>query len=587
MRIEDYGLIGDLGTAALVGRNGSIDWLCLPRFDSGACFAALLGDETHGRWLIAPAGEVTSTERRYRAGTLVLETDFETADGVVRVIDFMPGREGPPQLMRIVECLRGRVPMRMELRPRFDYGAIAPMVEPRVDGAAAYVGPDALHLSTPVELAIEDRALTAQFTVSEGASERFVMSWHESWQPAPPTGDAQAALARTEAWWREWSDRCTYEGEWREAVLTSLIVLKALTHETTGGIVAAPTTSLPEELGGVRNWDYRFSWLRDSTLALRAMLSTGYTEEAEAFRRWTARAGAGDPRDVQIMYGLGGERHLPEMELDWLPGYEGSKPVRMGNAAADQFQLDVYGEVIGVFYVGASVAGAVQPIVWKRAVEVMEVIDSLWREPDDGMWEVRGPRRHFTQSKVMAWLAYDVMVKLAERLELEGPVDQWKATRDEIHAEVCEKGYDAERNTFTQYYGSKELDANVLQIPLVGFLPGDDDRVTGTIDAVRNELGRDGLPSRYSNVDTDDGLPGTEGQFLACSFWLVSALAINGRHDEARELMDRLLALRNDLGLLAEEYDVDAKRQIGNFPQAFSHLALVTSAQVLGGVDAH
>ena len=586
MKLEDYGLIGDLGTAALVGRNGSIDWLCLPRFDSGACFAALLGDETHGRWLIAPAGGVTGTERRYRPGTLVLETDFETADGVVRVIDFMPRREGPPQVMRIVEGLRGRVPMRMELRPRFDYGAIAPMVEPRMDGAAAYVGPDALHLSTPLELAIEDRGLAAEFTVPEGARERFVMSWHESWEPAPPIDDAQAALARTEAWWREWSDRCTYEGEWREAVVTSLIVLKALTDETTGGIVAAPTTSLPEDLGGVRNWDYRFSWLRDSTLALRAMLSTGYTEEAEAFRRWTARAAAGDPRDVQIMYGLGGERHLPEMELDWLPGYEGSKPVRMGNAAADQFQLDVYGEVIGVFYVGASVMGAVQPIVWKRAVEVMEVIDSLWREPDDGMWEVRGPRRHFTQSKVMAWLAYNVMVVLAERLELEGPLDHWKATRDEIHAEVCEKGYDAERNTFTQYYGSKELDANVLQIPLVGFLPGDDDRVTGTIDAVRSELGRDGLPSRYSNVDTDDGLPGTEGQFLACSFWLASALAINGRRDEAKELMDRLLALRNDLGLLAEEYDVDAKRQIGNFPQAFSHLALVTSAQVLGGADA-
>jgi GH15 family glucan-1,4-alpha-glucosidase len=586
MKLEDYGLIGDLGTAALVGRNGSIDWLCLPRFDSGACFAALLGDETHGRWLIAPAGAVTGTERRYRPGTLVLETDFETADGVVRVIDFMPRREGSPQVMRIVEGLRGRVPMRMELRPRFDYGAIAPMVEPRVDGAAAYVGPDALHLSTPLELTIEDRGLAAEFTVPEGARERFVMSWHESWEPAPPINDALAALARTEAWWREWSDRCTYEGGWREAVVTSLIVLKALTDETTGGIVAAPTTSLPEDLGGVRNWDYRFSWLRDSTLALRAMLSTGYTEEAEAFRRWTARAAAGDPRDVQIMYGLGGERHLPEMELDWLPGYEGSKPVRMGNAAADQFQLDVYGEVIGVFYVGASVMGAVQPIVWKRAVEVMEVIDSLWREPDDGMWEVRGPRRHFTQSKVMAWLAYNVMVVLAERLELEGPLDHWKATRDEIHAEVCEKGYDAERNTFTQYYGSKELDANVLQIPLVGFLPGDDDRVTGTIDAVRSELGRDGLPSRYSNVDTDDGLPGTEGQFLACSFWLASALAINGRRDEAKELMDRLLALRNDLGLLAEEYDVDAKRQIGNFPQAFSHLALVTSAQVLSGADA-
>jgi GH15 family glucan-1,4-alpha-glucosidase len=586
MRIEDYGLIGDLGTAALVGRNGSIDWLCLPRFDSGACFAALLGDETHGRWLIAPAGDVTRTERRYRPGTLVLETDFETADGVVRVIDFMPRREGPPQLMRIVEGLRGRVPMRMELRPRFDYGAIAPVVEPRVDGAAAYVGPDALHLSTPVELAIEDRALTAEFSVPEGAKERFAMSWHESWEPAPPTDDAQAALARTEAWWREWSDRCTYEGEWREAVLTSLIVLKALTHETTGGIVAAPTTSLPEDLGGVRNWDYRFSWLRDSTLALRAMLSTGYTEEALAFRRWTARAAAGDPRDTQIMYGLGGERHLPEMELDWLPGYEGSKPVRMGNAAADQFQLDVYGEVVGVFYVGASIAGGVQPIVWQRAVELMEVIDSLWREPDDGMWEVRGPRRHFTHSKMMAWLAYDVMVKLAERFALEGPVDRWKATRDEIHAEVCEKGYDAERNTFTQSYGSKELDANVLLLAQVGFLPGDDDRVTGTIDAVRDGLGRDGLPSRYSNVDTDDGLPGTEAQFLACSFWLVSALATNGRRDEAKALMDRLLALRNDLGLLAEEYDVDAKRQIGNFPQAFSHLALVTSAQILGGAGA-
>jgi GH15 family glucan-1,4-alpha-glucosidase len=586
MKIEDYGLIGDLGTAALVGRNGSIDWLCLPRFDSGACFAALLGDETHGRWLIAPDGDVTRTERRYRPGTLVLETDFETADGMVRVIDFMPRRQGPPQVMRIVECLRGRVPMRMELRPRFDYGAVAPMVEARVDGAGAFVGPDALHVSTPVDLSVEDHTVTAEFTLPEGASRRFAMSWHESWNPAPPTDDAEAALARTEAYWREWSDRCTYEGEWREAVVTSLIVLKALTHETTGGIVAAPTTSLPEDLGGVRNWDYRFSWLRDSTLALRAMLSNGYTEEAIAFRRWTGRASAGDPRDVQIMYGLGGERHLPEMELDWLPGYEGSRPVRIGNAAAGQFQLDVYGETIGVFYVGASLAGAVEPAVWDRAVETLEVVDSLWREPDEGMWEVRGPRRHFTHSKVMAWLAYDVMVKLAERLGLEGPVEHWRATRDEIHAEVCEKGYDAERNTFTQSYGSKELDANTLHVALVGFLPGDDERITGTIDAVRAELGRDGLPSRYSNVDTDDGLPGTEGQFLACSFWLVSALAINGRRDEARELMDRLLGLRNEVGLLAEEYDVEARRQIGNFPQAFSHLALVTSAQILGGARA-
>ena len=582
MRIEDYGLIGDLRTAALVGRNGSIDWLCLPRFDSGACFAALLGDESHGRWQIAPAGEVTRTERRYRAGTLVLETDFETAEGSARVIDFMPRGDGPPQLMRVVEGLGGSIAMRMELRPRFDYGAVAPMVEARVDGAAAYVGPDALHLSTPVPLGLEDRTITADFTIPEGARERFVLRWHESWDVAPPPDDAEAALARTQTWWREWSDRCTYEGEWREAVLTSLIVLKALTNETTGGIVAAPTTSLPEDLGGVRNWDYRFTWLRDSALALRAMLSTGYTEEALAFRRWMGRATASEPHDVQIMYGLGGERHLPEMELDWLPGYEGSRPVRIGNAAADQFQLDVYGETIGALYVGATVVGRIDPMVWERAVETLEVIDSRWREPDEGMWEVRGPRRHFTQSKAMAWLAYDSMVKLAERLELDGPVDRWKATRDEIHAEVCEQGYDSERNTFTQSYGSRELDANVLNLALVGFLPGEDERLAGTIDAVRRELGRDGLPSRYSNVDTDDGLPGTEGQFLACSFWLVSALAITGRRDEARELMERLLALRNDLGLLAEEYDVDAGRQIGNYPQAFSHLALITSAQILG-----
>jgi GH15 family glucan-1,4-alpha-glucosidase len=579
MRIEDYGLIGDLQSAALVGRNGSIDWLCLPRFDSASCFTALLGDESHGRWLVAPSVEITGTSRRYRPGTLVLETDFETPEGTVRVTDFMPRRGGrAPQVMRIVDGLEGRVPMRMELALRPDYGAVVPWVDRMVDGVRVQAGPDAFHLSTPLELDVARDATTAAFTVDEGDSKRFVLSWYPSYSEAPPVEDADSALARTDAFWREWSGRCSYDGEYRDAVLTSLIALKAMTDETTGAIVAAPTTSLPEDLGGMRNWDYRYCWLRDSVLTLNALLLGGYTDEALAFRDFAFRAGTGDPANLQIMYGVGGERRLDEFELDWLPGYEGSRPVRVGNAASGQFQLDVYGEVVGVASIGAEMLGQLDPRNWPRARAFVEHVAQIWHDPDDGIWEARGPRRHYTQSKVMAWVVFDRAIELAERFGLDAPLDRWRQVRQEIHDEVCEKGYDAERGTFTQYYGSKELDAAALAIVLVDFLPGSDPRVTGTIDAVRDGLGHDGFISRYSTADTDDGLSGTEGQFLACSFWLVSALALNGRVDEARELFERLLGLTNDLGLLAEEYDVARQRQVGNFPQAFSHLALINAA---------
>jgi GH15 family glucan-1,4-alpha-glucosidase len=582
MRLEDYGLIGDTESAALVGRNGAVDWLCLPRFDSASCFAALLGDERHGRWLVAPAAEPRATSRRYRPGTLVLETDFETADGAVRVIDFMPRRlQGAPRLMRIVEGLRGRVPMRMELSLRPDYASVVPWVELASDGSTATAGPDAFRLSTPLPLQVEDGTVRAEFMAIEGARERLTLTWHLSWEETPPVEDADSALARTEAWWRDWSGRCRYEGDYRDEVLTSLIALKAMTSEKTGALVAAPTTSLPEEIGGVRNWDYRYCWLRDSVLALEALLTSGYTEEALAFRNFLLRVGTGDPTAAQIMYGIGGERRLTEFQLDQFPGYEGSRPVRVGNAASEQFQLDVYGEVAGVLFVGAELLGRIEPRLWPRWRAIVEHVETVWRLPDDGIWEARGPQRHYTHSKVMAWVVFDRAVRIAERFDLEGPVDRWKEIRDEIHAEVCEKGYDAERNTFTQYYGSSELDAAVLNIPLVGFLPGTDDRVGGTIDAVWRELGRDGFVSRYSTAETDDGLPGDEGQFLACSFWLVSALAMNGRAEEARSLFERLLGLSNDLGLLAEEYDVARGRQVGNFPQAFSHLTLILAARAI------
>jgi GH15 family glucan-1,4-alpha-glucosidase len=588
VRIEDYGLIGDLETAALVGRDGAVDWLCLPRFDSPACFSALVGDEGHGRWLVAPAGEVRVTSRRYRPGTLVLETDFETSEGVARVIDFMPRRgAGQPRLMRVVEGVKGRVPMRMELSLRPDYASIVPWLESAPDGIVATAGPDSFRLTSVLKLRVEGGTVRADFVAVEGARERLALSWHLSYEEAPPVEDAESALARTEAWWREWSGRCSYEGPYRDAVLTSLIALKAMTSETTGGLVAAPTTSLPEDVGGERNWDYRYCWLRDSVLALEALLACGYTEEAVGFRNYLGRAGTGDPTKTQIMYGIGGERRLTEFELEHLPGYEGSKPVRVGNAASEQFQLDVYGEVLGVAFLGTQLLARIEKRFWPRWRGVVEHVETIWREPDDGIWETRGPRRHFTHSKVMAWVVFDRAVRLVEQFELDAPLERWKQTRDEIHQEVCEHGYDPERRTFTQYYGSTELDASVLNIPLVGFLPGTDERVTGTIDAISRELGRDGFVSRYSTAETDDGLSGDEGQFLACSFWLVSALALNGRVEEARALFERLLGLRNDLGLLAEEYDVGRQRQVGNFPQAFSHLTLVSAATAISGAEAN
>jgi GH15 family glucan-1,4-alpha-glucosidase len=590
VRIEDYGLIGDLQTAALVGRNGSVDWLCLPRFDSASCFAALLGDERHGRWKLAPAGEINAVSRRYRPGTLVLETDFETADGAARVIDFMPRRGGAaPQLVRIVEGLRGRVPMKMSLSLRPDYSASVPWLQPAPEGICAAAGPDAFRLSTPLPLSAEDGTVVSEFPAIEGARERFVLNWHPSHEAAPPVEDADAALARTEAGWREWSNRCRYEGPYRDAVLTSLIALKAMTNEVTGALIAAPTTSLPEEIGGVRNWDYRYCWLRDTALALTALLTNGYTEEALAFRDYVFRAATGAPSKLQIMYGIGGERRLTEFELDELPGYEGSRPVRVGNAASEQFQLDVYGELavashISQIVIPAHLGVEVPPeaaIDWTRWQALVEHVEKVWREPDEGIWEVRGPRRHFTHSKVMAWVVFDRALGLAKHFGHDGPVENWERIRAEIHDQVCERGYDTERRTFTQYYGSEELDASSLVIPLVGFLPPDDERVLGTIDAIQSDLTRDGLVSRYSTAHTDDGLPGDEGQFLACSFWLVGALGLSGQIDEARELYERLLDLRNDLGLLSEEYNVKLRRQVGNFPQAFSHLALVNAATVL------
>ena len=587
MLIEDYGLVGDLRAAALVGRNGSVDWLCLPRFDSPSCFSALLGDERHGRWLVAPADEVLTTTRRYRPDTLILDTDFETADGVVRVTDFMPPRgDGPPRFMRIVKGLRGRVPMRLELALRPDYGSITPWTELVPDGVMATAGADAFRLSTPLSLSVDNGTATAEFDAIEGARERFTLTWHPAHRETPPVEDADSALARTETWWQDWTGRGRYEGSYRDEVMRSLIVLKAMTYETTGALIAAPTTSLPEDLGGVRNWDYRYCWLRDSVLALQALIAAEYVDEAMAFRDFLLHTATGDPSKLQIMYAIAGERRLTEFELPELPGYEGSRPVRVGNAASEQFQLDVYGEVLNVAYLGVQLRGRIEPRLWPRWRNAIEYVETIWREPDDGIWESRGPRRHYTYSKVMAWVVFDRAVRLAEEFDLESPLERWRLTRDEIHQEICERGYDRERRTFTQYYGSSELDASVLNIPLVGFLPGSDERVTGTIDAIVRELGRDGFVSRYSTSATDDGLTGDEGQFLACSFWLVSALAANGRTPEARVLFERLLGLANDLGLLAEEYDVRRQRQVGNFPQAFSHLTLVLAAQAITNAEA-
>ncbi len=578
--LEDYALIGDTQGAALVGRNGSIDWLCLPRFDSPACFAALLGGPEHGRWLIAPAQPVRTSARRYRERTLIVETDFETDEGAVRIIDFMPIRGREPDVVRIVQGLRGRVRMQMELVIRFDYGRTLPWVR-RVDGRLiAIAGPDALTLDTDVPLRGEGMTTAAEFDVTAGQHIPFVLAWHGPTDPAPNHLDPMEALAGTEAWWQEWAGHCTGAAPWHEAVVRSLITLKALTYAPTGGIVAAPTTSLPEQLGGVRNWDYRYCWLRDATFTLYALMTAGYQQEAEAWRDWLLRAVAGAPADMQIMYGVSGERRLPEMVLPWLPGYEGAAPVRIGNAASTQFQLDVFGEVMDAFHYARTIGIEPDEYSWDLQRALMEFLESTWREPDEGIWEVRGPRRHFTHSKVMAWVAFDRAVKAVEHSGKDGPVDRWRRLRTEIHGEICSDGYDSTRGTFTQYYGSKDLDASLLMIALVGFLPPTDPRVVGTVDAIQSELAHDGFLLRYPTHRDGrvDGLPSGEGAFLPCSFWLVDNLALMGRYDEAVALFERLLAIRNDLGLLSEEYDAVAGRLVGNFPQAFSHLALVDTA---------
>ncbi len=581
-RIEDYALLGDLQTAALIDRSGSIDWCCFPRFDSGACFAALLGGPENGRWLLAPATAIRRQERRYRHDTLILESVFETAEGRIRAIDFMPPRGVAPDIVRIVEGLDGTVPMRSELVIRFDYGRIVPWVR-RVDGARlAVAGPDALCFRTPVEVRGEDMSTVSEFTLEPGQRVPFVLTWFPS-QDQPPDGvDAEEALADTEAFWLGWANACAHQGDYHEEIHQSLLVLKALTYAPTGGTVAAPTTSLPEWIGGVRNWDYRFCWLRDASLTLLAMLNAGYRDEAQAWREWLLRAVAGDPADVQIMYGIAGERRLDERELEWLPGFGGSRPVRVGNAASTQLQLDVYGELLDSAY--QTLTHGIEPseFGWALLRKLLAWLEDGWREKDSGIWEVRGPARHFTHSKVMSWVAFDRAVRLHDELGQEGPVERWQALRDEIHAQVLANGWSERKQAFAQSYGADELDAAVLLMPLVGFLPATDPRVVSTVDAIRRELTVDGLVLRYRPEESGvDGLPAGEGVFLACTFWLVTVLELQGRHDEARELFERLLDLRNDVGLLAEEYDPIAGRQLGNFPQAFTHLALVSTALAL------
>jgi GH15 family glucan-1,4-alpha-glucosidase len=579
--IEDYALIGDGHTAALVGRDGSIDWLCLPRFDSGACFAALLGSPANGRWVIAPRDSVSNTSRRYRNGTLILETDFETESGTVRVIDCMPLSNQRWDVLRIVEGLSGRVRMHTELVIRFDYGSIVPWVH-RADGALfATAGPDTLELHTPVQTRGEHMTSTADFEIGAGERVPFVLNYRPSHTPEQEPIDADETLMRTQSRWLEWSERCSYQGRWREPVLRSLLTLKALIYEPTGGIVAAPTTSLPEHPGGVRNWDYRYCWLRDATFTLNALLLAGYTEEARAWQEWLLRAVAGSPADMQILYSVTGERRLEEIELAWLPGYGNAAPVRIGNAAATQFQLDVYGEVMDTLHLARAAGQTPQPHAWRIQCALLAFLETHWREPDEGIWEVRGPRRHFTHSKVMAWVAFDRGVKAVERYGLDGPVEAWRRSRDEVHAQVCEAGFDAKRNSFVQHYGSAELDASLLLIPLVGFLPPDDARVRGTIEVIERELLIDGLVLRYAPAAGIDSLPPGEGVFLPCSFWLADCLAVTGRHAEAEALFERLLALCNDVGLLSEEFDPRSGHMLGNFPQALSHMALVNTARLL------
>jgi GH15 family glucan-1,4-alpha-glucosidase len=594
LRIEDYAIIGDTHTAALVGLDGSIDWLCLPRFDSSAVFAGLLGDDSHGQWKIAPHEvAIHSSSRRYRGDTLVLETQFETATGVARVVDAMVPVLDEHVVLRMVEGISGHVRMRSLLRMRFEYGSVVPWVR-RVDNeTCAVAGPDALTLRSDVHHRGRDWATIGDFEIRNGESLTFQLAYHRSHRSPAPALDVRAQLDRIEAWWASWMSGFNYDGRWQDAVRRSVITLKGLTYASTGGIVAAATTSLPEQLGGVRNWDYRFCWLRDATITLIALIDAGFVTEAKAWREWLLRAIAGDPSKLQIMYGVGGERRLPEWEVPWLPGYQGAAPVRIGNAAVQQFQLDVYGEVMDALHVarqtqidvaereGRKHQEAPHDISWSLQRQLMEFLETGWAQPDEGIWEVRGPRRHFVHSKVMAWVAADRAVRGITDHHMRGPLEKWQVLRDKIRDDILTNGYDTKRETFTQYYGSKELDAALLNIPMVGFLPGSDPRVKGTVAAIEKELFTDGFVRRYTTTENVDGLPPGEGAFLACTFWLADNYAAVGRLDEAVTLFERLLSLRNDVGLLAEEWDPVSKRMTGNFPQAFSHVPLVYTARNL------
>ncbi|HEY1722979.1 MAG TPA: glycoside hydrolase family 15 protein [Magnetospirillaceae bacterium] len=580
MRIEDYGLIGDCRTAALVSRDGSVDWLCWPRFDSPACFTSLLGDSRHGRWSIAPRQKAQSTSRSYRDETMVLETVFETETGSFAVIDFMVTGQPRSSLIRIVEGRAGTVSVRMDMTVRFDYGSSIPWVTALTEenGIVAIAGPNLVVLRTTVPLHGEDLSTTAEFDIKAGNRVPFILTHGPSHRPLPEAIDAEEALHQTESFWLEWAGRCTYEGHRRDAVLRSLLVLKALTYSETGGIVAAPTTSLPEQLGGPRNWDYRYCWVRDATLTLIAFMGAGYYDEAKAWRDWLHRAVAGTPGDMQIMYSIRGERRLTELEIPWLPGYEGAAPVRIGNAASNQLQLDVWGEMMDALHLAREGGLAEWPSGWDLQCHALKHLEIIWREPDEGIWEVRGGRQHFTHSKVMAWVAFDRSIRDAEKYGIDAPLDRWRAVRDDIHRNVCEHGYNASKGCFTQTFGGDELDASLLLIPAVGFLPIDDPRVKGTIAAIERELVVDGFVLRYRTESGADGLPAGEGVFLPCSFWLADAYQQQGRQKDADTILDRLLGLRNDLGLLSEEYDTRAGRQVGNFPQAFTHLTLVRTA---------
>jgi GH15 family glucan-1,4-alpha-glucosidase len=583
-RIEDYAVIGNCETIALVGRNGSIDWLGLPRFDSAACFCALLGEPKNGRWLIAPVDIEVRTSRRYRGRTLILETVFRTAEGAACLTDFMVRREGSSDVVRIVRGLHGQVAMRMELIVRFGYGAITPWVSRQDDGRLRFIaGPDRLLLDAKISTRGEDFRTLGDFSVGAGQEVGFALNWSPSFLEPPPPLRCAEALKEIDVFWSGWSETFKPQPPWEDAVLRSLLTLKALTHWRTGGIVAAGTTSLPEKPGGSRNWDYRFCWLRDATFTLLALIGAGFLEEAKAWHQWLLRAVARSPDDVQTMYGVAGERRLDEFEVPWLTGYEGASPVRIGNAAVKQLQLDVYGEVLDAFYVARSAGLAASEETWALECALVSHVETIWREPDEGIWEVRGGRKQFTHSKVMAWVAFDRAVRSVEEFGLEGPLERWSAVRSAIHAAVCRDGFDESQNTFVQSFGAAALDASLLQIPLVGFLPPDDARVRGTVAAIERKLLRNGLVLRYDTGTSTDGLPPGEGAFLACSFWLADNYEMQGRYDEARALFERLLALRNDVGLLAEEYDPAAKRQLGNFPQAFSHLSLINTARNLAG----